>query len=148
MIATSSAHGQVLSVLLWVSQAVVCGSLCIGGLMKLAMPVAKISQIFPWTGQVSKSFLRFIGVVDLAGGLGILLPKLTNIFPWLTVLAAIGCIVLQSLAIGFHVRRDEASQHPSTSSCLFLVDSFFGDGGEGEFLDTRALRFEVTGGHV
>ena len=34
--------------------------------MKLLMPVAKISKIFAWTGQVSKPFLRFIGAVVLA----------------------------------------------------------------------------------
>ncbi len=118
VIVTPSVHSQVANVLLWVSQAVICASLCIGGLMKLTMPVAKISQIFPWTGQVSRPFLRFIGVVDLAGGLGILLPELTNILPRLTVLAAIGCIVLQALAIGFHVRRGEASQTPFN---FFLV---------------------------
>jgi hypothetical protein len=120
MIVTPSAHSQVVNVLLWVGQAVICGSLCIGGLMKLTMPIAKISQIFPWTGQVSKPFLRFIGVVDLAGGLGILLPELTSILPWLTVLAAIGCIMLQALAIGFHVRRNEASQTPFNFFLLAL----------------------------
>jgi hypothetical protein len=120
MIVTASAHSQVVNVLLWVGQAVICGSLCIGGVMKITMPIAKISQIFPWTGQVSKPFVRFIGVVDLAGGLGILLPELTNIFTRLTLLAAIGCIVLQALAIGFHVRRNEASQTPFNFFLLAL----------------------------
>jgi len=80
--------------------------------MKLFMPVAKLSAIFPWTGQVSLSFLRFIGVVDLAGGLGILLPLLTHIHPGLTLPAALGCTLLQLLAIGFHARRKEMTDTP------------------------------------
>jgi hypothetical protein len=120
MIVSPSTHSQIVNVLLWVGQAMICGSLCIGEIMKLTMPIAKISQIFPWTGQVSKPFLRFIGVVDLAGGLGILLPEVTHIVPRLTVLAAIGCIALQALAIGFHVRRDEASQTPFNFFLLAL----------------------------
>jgi hypothetical protein len=118
MMVTPFSHNQVINVLLWASQAMICGSLCIGGVMKLTMSIARISQSFPWTGQVSKPFLRFIGVVDLAGGLGIVLPELANIVPRLTVAVAIGCVVLQVLAIGFHVRRNEAVQTPFN---LFLL---------------------------
>ncbi len=107
-----SAHSQAINVFLWVAQVAVFGLLCTGGIMKLTMPVAKISQLFAWTGQVPKRFLRFIGVVDLAGGVGILLPAVTHILPRLTVLAALGCTVLQVLAIGFHARRGEISETP------------------------------------
>jgi hypothetical protein len=96
-------------------------SLCTGGLMKLFMPVKKISNIFPWTGQVSVPFLRFIGVVDIAGGLGILLPLLTHIHPELTLLAALGCTLLQLLAIGFHARRNEITQTPFNFFMLGLA---------------------------
>ena len=105
-------HSEVINIFLWVAQAAVFGLLCIGGFMKLFMPVTKISKIFAWTGQVPQSFLRFIGVVDLAGGLGILLPELTHVLPGLTVPAAMGCVLLQVLAIAFHTRRGEISETP------------------------------------
>jgi len=107
-----SLPGAILNDSLWGAQGLIFASLCTGGFMKLSMPVKKISAIFPWTGQVSLPFLRFIGVVDLAGGLGILLPQLTQIHPELTVLAALGCALLQLLAIGFHARRKEITDTP------------------------------------
>ena len=115
-----SVHGKVLNVSLWVVQGAICAALCIGAYMKLTMPLAKISQIFPWTGQVSKPFLRFIGFVDLVGGVGILLPGITHIFPELALFAALGCAVLQVLAIGFHAQRHEITETPFNFLLLLL----------------------------
>ena len=118
IIVGATAHGPTLNIALWVAQVAVCVLLSIGGFMKLLMPVAKLSVMFAWTGQVSKPFLRFIGVVDFAGGLGILLPALTGVLPQLTVFAALGCVVLQILAIGFHAHRGEFSE---TSFNFFML---------------------------
>ena len=53
--------------------------------------------------------MRSIAVVDLAGGLGMILPGLTRILPHLTVAAAAGCSLLQVFAIAFHTWRGEAA---------------------------------------
>jgi Na+-transporting NADH:ubiquinone oxidoreductase subunit NqrD len=97
---------------------VIFGLFCMAGFMKLTMPVAEISKMWPWTGHVSEPFLRFIAGVDLGGGIGVLLPALTRILPSLTVLAALGCTVLQVLAIGFHASRGEIVLTPFN---LFLL---------------------------
>ena len=115
-----SPHGRVLNTCLWATQIVLFASFVSGGVMKLSMPVARLSKMFAWTGQVSKPFLRFIGLVDLTGGLGILLPTLTQILPKLVRPAALGCTVLQVLAIGFHVRRKEISETPFNWFLLVL----------------------------
>jgi hypothetical protein len=52
------------------------------------------------------------GVLDLLGGIGILLPAVTRIAPALTVLAALGCTALQVGAIVFHLSRGEAADTP------------------------------------
>jgi predicted ATPase with chaperone activity len=59
-------------------------------------------------------------LVDLAGGIGILLPSLTRILPKLTVLAALGCTVLQILAIAFHASRDEFMVLPFNAVLISL----------------------------
>jgi hypothetical protein len=74
----------------------------------------------PWTGQYPEGFVRFMGLVDLAGGLGILLPALTRILPRLTVLAALGCVVLQVCALVFHLSRGEAMVTPLNVVLLAL----------------------------
>ena len=101
------------------------GIFCDAGLMKLLMPVAAIAKIWPWTGQVPVHFLRFLGGIELAGAIGILLPALTRILPQLTVLAALGCAVLQVLAIGFHISRGEIAETPFNffllALCVFVL---------------------------
>jgi hypothetical protein len=47
------------------------------------------------------------GVAEILGGLGLILPSLTRIAPWLTPLAAIGLMIVMIAAILFHVGRDE-----------------------------------------
>ena len=44
---------------------------------------------------------------ELLGGLGLLLPALTGILPWLTPLAAAGLALVMLLAMGFHATRRE-----------------------------------------
>lgn len=105
---------------LWAAQVAVFGLFCMAGFMKLTMPVVQIEKMWPWTGQVSEPFLRFIAVVDLAGGIGIFLPALTRIRPQLTVLAALGGTVLQVLAIGFHASRGEIALTPFNFFLLAL----------------------------
>jgi len=96
-----------LRVALWIAQVILAVMFCFAGFMKLTTPIAQLSAMMPWTGQVSELFVRVIGAVDLAGGIGILLPAATGILPRLTVLAALGCSVLQVFAIAFHVSRGE-----------------------------------------
>ncbi len=66
-----------------------------------------------------------MGLVDFSGGIGILLPALTRILPRLTVLAALGCVVLQISAIIFHTSRGELSALPLNAVllpiCLFIL---------------------------
>ena len=62
------------------------------------------------------SFVRTIGVVDLAGGVGILRPALTGILPRLTVLAALGCWL--SLYSGGGIERILQEPSLDTTTCV------------------------------
>lgn len=99
--------GKALTIGLWAAQVVGGLFFCFAGFTKLTTPIPELSAMMPWTGAYSEPFVRFIGLVDLAGGLGLLLPSLTRIKPNLTVLAALGCIVLQLLAMALHASRGE-----------------------------------------
>jgi hypothetical protein len=109
---------KTLQVALWVVQALLFVTFAGGGLWKLFTPIPEMASKMPWTGQVAPAFLYFTGVVDLCGGLGLLLPSLTRIKPRLTVYAAVGCLLLQASAIVFHVSRGEADHTPFN---FFLV---------------------------
>ena len=60
---------------------------------------AKAKEQLPWAKNRSDAFVRFVGTSELLGALGLILPLVTGILPWLTVLAAAGLAVIQLLAI-------------------------------------------------
>ena len=101
-----------MNVALWIVQGLLFVTFVGGGVWKLATPLARIAELMPWAGQVEPSFFYFTAVVDLAGGLGVLLPSVTRIKPGLAVWAAIGCVALQISAIAFHLSRGEAANTP------------------------------------
>lgn len=76
--------------LLWVFQ-VLLGLLFIwAGGMKLVMPIEQMAGPVDLPGW----FLRFIGVAELLGGLGLILPGLLRIKTGLTPLAAAGLVII------------------------------------------------------
>jgi len=66
-----------------------------------------------WMNDFSPAGVKFIGVVEALGGLGLVLPELTGIAPVLTPLAATGLAVLQVGAALVHVRRKEPKSVPT-----------------------------------
>jgi hypothetical protein len=113
--------GRALRAGLWVAQALIFIAFSAAGLVKLFTPIPQLAAMMPWTGEHSETFVRVIGIIDLAGGIGILLPALTRIMPNLSVLAALGCSVLQVFAIIFHVSRGEAVVTPLNFVLLTLA---------------------------
>lgn len=117
--------GKPLRIGLWTAQVIICILFVLFGYMKLFMPVEVLAAMWIWPGQVPAWFLRLMGLVDAAGGIGVLLPALTRIRPRLTVLAALGCCLLQIAAIIFHLSRGEAAAVPLNvvllALCLFIL---------------------------
>lgn len=112
---------KTLNVSLWAVQLLVGLAHLLPGFVKLTTPIQELAQIMPWAGEFSPEFVRFIGLVDIAGGLGVLLPALIRVKPGLTVLAAAGCSVLQILALIFHLSRGEAQVAPLNLTVLALA---------------------------
>lgn len=102
---------QILFVLLYAGTAV----------WKLATPPEELADMIPWAGDVPWSFLAATALVDLAGGLGVLLPSLTRIAPWLAPVAAGGLAALQASAVVFHLVRGEAADTPFNVVLLVLA---------------------------
>jgi uncharacterized membrane protein YphA (DoxX/SURF4 family) len=65
--------------------------------VKLIMPIEEMTQQMPIA--LPGWFLRFIGVAELLGGIGLVLPWLTRIQPKLTPLAAAGLVIIMIGAI-------------------------------------------------
>lgn len=112
--------GRALQIGLWCAQVVICVLFVLFGYMKLFMPVTTLADMWIWPGQLPEWFLRLMGAVDAAGGIGVLLPALTRVQPRLTLWAALGCTLLQICAIIFHLSRGEAAAIPLNIVLLTL----------------------------
>lgn len=94
---------------LWIGQVLLAGMFIMAGVMKATQPVEALVESLPWVTTVPAALVKFIGVSELLGGLGLLLPSLTRIKPHLTVWAALGLSLVMILAAGFHASRGEFS---------------------------------------
>ena len=79
----------------------------IAGLMKLVQPKEKLVSSMGWVEGYSQTQIRLIGTLEILGALGLFLPALTGILPWLTPLAAVGLAFLMVGAAVTHLRRGE-----------------------------------------
>jgi putative oxidoreductase len=70
-----------------------------------------------------RGLVTFIGIAELAGALGLILPALTNILPVLTTWAAVGLATIMVLATGFHLTRGEFS-HAIVTVILLALAAF------------------------
>jgi hypothetical protein len=78
------------NIALWIVQALLGLLFLFGGVMKLVLPLDQLKGPVELPG----AFLRFIGVAETAGGLGLILPSLLHIRPGLTPLAAAGLVIV------------------------------------------------------
>ena len=81
-----------MNIVLWIIQILLALLFIFAGTMKFVMPVAEMNRqapvVFPGL------FLHFIGVCEILGGLGLVLPGLLRIKPRLTPLAALGLAMI------------------------------------------------------
>jgi uncharacterized membrane protein YphA (DoxX/SURF4 family) len=95
-----------MNITLWVIQIILGLAFIIAGSMK-AFQYEKSKANLPWVKDSSKGLVIFIGVAEILGGLGIIVPQATGILTGLTPLSAIGIAVIMILAGGFHIKRKE-----------------------------------------
>lgn len=96
-----------MNILLWILQAVLAAMFLMAGVMKSTQPKAKLADKLPWVEDFSPGTVRFIGIAELAAGLGLILPAATGIAPILTPLAATGLVIVMIGAMITHARRKE-----------------------------------------
>ena len=104
---------KALHVSLWVIQILLALLFGAAGAAKLLMPLEELAAQgmshavnLPWPTE------RFIGVSELLGAVGLVLPAATGIQPRLTGFAAIGLVVVMVLGTGYHLIYDEVAAAP------------------------------------
>ncbi len=75
---------------LWIVQALLAALFLWAGGIKLLLPLEQLEGPVPLPG----AFLRFIGLAETLGAVGLILPSLLRIRPGLTPLAAAGLVII------------------------------------------------------
>jgi hypothetical protein len=77
------------------------------GTMKATQPIEQLSLSMSWVKDFSTGMVRFIGLSEILGAIGLLLPSLLRIKPILTPIAALGLIIVMIAAFVYHILNAE-----------------------------------------
>jgi len=81
-----------LSIALWIVQGLLAAVFMFAGGMKLVLPLEMLKGPVALPG----AFIRFIGVAEVFGAIGLIVPGVTHIRTYLTPLAAVGLVTIMS----------------------------------------------------
>ena len=87
-----------LNIGLWIVQVSLLGIYSSYGVYKTFF-TEKAKEKMAWTNGRTDNFIRFVGIAEILGAIGVVLPMVTGILPWVTVLAALGLTLVQGFAI-------------------------------------------------
>ncbi|MCU0882259.1 MAG: DoxX family protein [Hyphomonadaceae bacterium] len=109
---TAPPPSKVWSIALWGGQIALAGLYLMGASFHFMPPAEAAAMGAVWMFEVPIALPRFIGVMEILGAIGLILPAATRIKPHLTVWAAAGLLAIQALAIPFHILRGEFEPLP------------------------------------
>jgi uncharacterized membrane protein YphA (DoxX/SURF4 family) len=112
-----------MNIALWIVQALLALAFGMAGLMKITQPKEKLAAQMGWVEDFAPTTIKAIGVLEVLGAIGIILPWLTGILPWLTPLAALGLVLTMLGAMATHLRRHE-NQNIVVNAVLLLLAAF------------------------
>ena len=108
-----------MKIALWIVSALLAFAFLVSGSMKV-FAFDQFAASAPALAD-SRGLVAFIGLAEIAGAMGLILPRLTGILPVLTTWAAIGLSTIMVLATGFHLVRAEYSHAVITLIILALA---------------------------
>jgi len=104
-----SNRSKALHIALWIAQVVLGGMFIMAGIMKSTQPVTDLSKSVPWTANVPLPMVRVIGISELLGGIGLILPGLARTKTTLIPIAAIGILLIMLFAMVYHIANEETN---------------------------------------
>lgn len=94
----------------WVVAALLVLLYLFAGGKKVSQSREQLQPMMGWVDRTPMPLVRAIGTVEILGAVGLILPPLTGVAPWLAIAAAIGLVLIQVGAIAVHLSRGEARQ--------------------------------------
>ncbi|MDX1394596.1 MAG: DoxX family protein [Gemmatimonadota bacterium] len=94
----------------WILQGLLAAAFLGAGSMKLARTREQLlaqGAAMAWVEDFGPTSIRLIGVAEVLGAVGLVVPTVTGILPVLATVAAGGLVLLMIGAAAIHVRRGE-----------------------------------------
>ncbi len=120
---TQQTSNKKLNITLWVLQVVLAAMYLMAGYQKTFGDLDVVVKTIFWIAYTPAPLVRFIGVSELLGAIGLILPAALKIRPQLTTLAAAGLTTIMLLANLMHIYRGEYFVLPMTL-LLFAMAAF------------------------
>jgi uncharacterized membrane protein len=96
-----------MNIVLWVIQGILALAFGMAGIMKLTQLKEKLAPRTPYVEDFSQGAVRGIGLLELLGAIGLILPVVTGTLPILTPLAAFSLVLTMIGAMLTHLRRKQ-----------------------------------------
>lgn len=107
-----------MSLALTIASVLLAFAVVAAGATKLFVPREKLLAKMGWAETWSDGRFKFLGLAELLGGIGVIVPHRTGILPILTPVAALSLVVLMAGAVKTHVDRKESAAAPAVLALL------------------------------
>lgn len=111
---------KALNIGLWASQGLLAAVFLMAGATKATKSIEELAPMMPWVNEMPAYMVRFIGLSEIAGAIGLILPSVLRIMPRLTGFAGIGLSVIMGLASGHHAMAGEFNVVGANLALLLL----------------------------
>lgn len=110
-----------MTIAVWIVSGLLALLYLFSGGQKAVLPEPRLRKQFPFVETVGVPATRVIGVLEVLGAIGLILPRLLSVAPVLSGSAAVGLALVQVGAIVVHVRRGEVKGLPMNVVLLLLA---------------------------
>jgi uncharacterized membrane protein YphA (DoxX/SURF4 family) len=107
-----------MNVTLWVLQVLLAAAFFAHGVLFLFPPAGMVELM---NASIAPPFRIFLGVAEVLAAIGLTVPAITRVMPWLVPAAAAGLMIVMIGATIFHIRRGETSSAVITAVLLILL---------------------------
>ncbi|SDN03529.1 DoxX family protein [Actinacidiphila guanduensis] len=91
----------------WIVAGLLAAFYVYAGTLKVIRSRDQLRPMMAWVDRIPLPAVRALGTVEILGAIGLILPPLTGIAPWLATAAAIGFVLLQTGAIAVHLTGED-----------------------------------------
>ncbi len=122
-----------MDIALWIVAGLLAAIFLMAGMMKIRQPKEKLAEDMGWVEHYEPRTIKLIGLLEVLGAIGLIVPAVTGIIPMLTPLAAIGIALVMVGAIARHLSRGDETQKAAMNMVFLLMALFVAWGRFGDY---------------